>query len=288
MSDRNASGAVGAVQTPSRKEHLSRLSYELTDLSLMECFHEATKYYPETIDADLPRIVAYLTERRAMLEVSRNRKNYRYSPKIRLPASQPSNVTLERCLAQRRTCKVYSAAGAGLETMSSILFDALAPTREYLLSKEDDYHLKVRPYASGGALYPIEVYAMLFNVRDLPALVTHYDPFNHCLDVIAPSKREDILRACNDLDGQLAAAAGIIILTGVLERTTVKYGLRGYRFALLEAGEIAQNLSLCAVAHRLGTLPWGGYEDDMVADLLHIDSVNEVVFHCMALGEPAA
>jgi SagB-type dehydrogenase family enzyme len=287
MNDRLATLPVGG-ETPSRKKHLSRITYDLADLSLMECFHEATKYWSETIDADLPRIMAYLTEQRAMLEVTRNRKNYRYSPRIRLPAPRPCSATLEKCLAQRRTFHEYAAAPVALATVASVLFDALAPTREFLLSKEHDYRLKVRPYASGGGLYPIEIYPMLFNVGDLPALVTHYDPLKHCLDVISPSTREEILSACNDVGGQLAAAAGVIVLTGVLERTTVKYGLRGYRFALLETGEIAQNLSLCAVAHRLGTLPWGGYDDDRVADLLHIDNVGEVVFHCMAFGEPTA
>jgi SagB-type dehydrogenase family enzyme len=277
--------AEAPMSEPSRIErHLSPVSYRLPDCSTMEIFHESTKLSPATMDIDLPRIVAYLTQRRAMLEVSRNRKTYRYSPAIDLPPARESGSSLQRCLSQRRTERAFAAKPLALGKMSSVLHDAIAPTCERLLSREDDCRLRLRPYASGGGLYPVEAYALLLDIEGMSSQVTHYDPFAHRLDVLAEVPREGILHAVNDLDGQLAASGFIVVLTAVMERTTVKYGMRGYRFALIEAGEVTQNLSLCAVAHRLATLPWGGYHDDQVADLLRIDNVSEVVLHCLAVG----
>ena len=44
-------------------------------------------------------------------------------------------------------------------------------------------------------------------------------------------------------------------------RTRFKYGLRGYRFALLEAGHVMQNAVLAAAALALPALPVGGFYD---------------------------
>lgn len=274
------------MKSLSRKKYIMGLSYELDDLSLMEEFHEATKFYSgSTISVGLPRIIAYLTDQRAALETTCNRKSYRYSPKIALPTPASNTMSLEKCLTRRRTAQRYKGSPMSLDTLSAILYDAIAPTQEHSLSNEQNYVLKKRPYPSGGGLYPIEVYPILLNVADQPVLVTHYDPFTHSLNVIAESDREEILRVCNDVDNRLGASSVIFLFTSVMERTTVKYSMRGYRFALLEAGHIAQNLSLCAVSNGVGTLPWGGYADDEVAQLLKIDNVSEIVVHLLSTGE---
>ena len=70
-------------------------------------------------------------------------------------------------------------------------------------------------------------------------------------------------------------------------RTRFKYGLRGYRFALLEAGHAAQNLLLAATALRVPALPLGGFFDARVEALLGIDGVDESVLYGIALGGTA-
>lgn len=274
------------MKSLARSKYIMGLSYELDDLSLMEEFHEATKFFPHsTMPAALPRIAAYLTDQRAALETSRNRKVYRHSPKIVLPHPGANKMSLENCLTRRRTASRFSNAPISLETLSAILFNALAPTKEYLLSEKTGYTLMMRPYPSGGGLYPIEVYPVLLNVAGQAVQVTHYDPFEHALNVISEAERSVILHACGDVENRLGGASVIFVLTSVMERTAVKYGLRGYRFALLEAGHIAQNLSLCAVTRGMSSLPWGGYTDDDVADLLSVDNVREIVVHCLSMGE---
>jgi SagB-type dehydrogenase family enzyme len=171
---------------------------------------------------------------------------------------------------------------------SALLYRAIAPTREVTLSDEQGLRLMTRPYASGGGLYPIEIYPVLMNVAEHSVQVTHYDPFAHQLSVIGTPSRAEVLQAFGDVEERLNAASVVFVLTSVTERTAVKYGMRGYRFALLEAGQIAQNLSLCAVSEGLGSLPWGGYADDDVGRLLGIDNVREIVVHLLSIGEVAA
>jgi SagB-type dehydrogenase family enzyme len=62
-------------------------------------------------------------------------------------------------------------------------------------------------------------------------------------------------------------------LVATFARTRVKYGLRGYRFALLEAGHLAQAVITTATAIGLHTLPWGGFVDSAVDGALELDGV---------------
>mgnify|MGYP000559029437 CR=1 FL=1 len=60
--------------------------------------------------------------------------------------------------------------------------------------------------------------------------------------------------------------AAIIFITAIVERSMWKYEDRGYRYILLEAGHVAQNLNLCATAMNLGSLNLGGFFDQLWAD----------------------
>jgi SagB-type dehydrogenase family enzyme len=70
-------------------------------------------------------------------------------------------------------------------------------------------------------------------------------------------------------------------------RTRFKYGLRGYRFALLEAGHVVQNVLLACTALGLAAVPVGGFYDRPVDALLGADGVNESVVYAVSLGRPA-
>lgn len=69
-------------------------------------------------------------------------------------------------------------------------------------------------------------------------------------------------------------------------RCLEKYGARGYRLALLEAGHAAQNLLLTAVANGLAGVPWGGFFEDALAELIAADSPHEQVVAAVAIGVP--
>ena len=67
-------------------------------------------------------------------------------------------------------------------------------------------------------------------------------------------------------------------------RSRFKYGQRGYRFALLEAGHLAQNVLLAAEALDLGAAPIGGFYDRQLAEFLEIDGVNEGPLYVIPIG----
>jgi SagB-type dehydrogenase family enzyme len=272
----------------SLKPFLTTLSFPSPDVDLLDEFHAATKVTRESIATDAVWISGYLTDPRAILETGSNAKRFFLSEKIALPAPTPYEESLASALRRRASTKTFSAQGISAAELSSLLHGACGATRVSIVDPARDLRIHHRPYASGGGLYPIEIYPLLLRVDGLEPMVTHYDPVRNSLTVLRRcADPVEMLEPLSDFDGQLARAAIVVLTTAVLPRTTVKYASRGYRFALLEAGEAAQNLSLCAEAAALGTLPWGGYFDDEVATLLKINGVDETVVHCLAIGHPS-
>jgi SagB-type dehydrogenase family enzyme len=79
-------------------------------------------------------------------------------------------------------------------------------------------------------------------------------------------------------------ASIVIFVTAIFERSTFKYGERGYRFVLLEAGHVAQNVSLAATGLGLGAINIGGYFDRDMDRVLGLDGVRHSTVYLVAIG----
>jgi SagB-type dehydrogenase family enzyme len=144
----------------------------------------------------------------------------------------------------------------------------------------------VRTAPSGGALYPIEIYPVVISVKGVEPGLYHYAVDRHGLELILPGRLEKRLSEITFDDGTFSRASVAFILTGVFGRPHFKYGERGYRFALLEAGHICQNLLLAATSLRLGAVAVGGFIDDELNELLDLDGIDESAVYLIAAGHP--
>ena len=66
----------------------------------------------------------------------------------------------------------------------------------------------------------------------------------------------------------LAKAAVVFVFAAVYERTTVKYGDRGFRYVHMDVAYASENLHLQAVALNLGTVVMGAFHDDKVQKVI--------------------
>ena len=80
----------------------------------------------------------------------------------------------------------------------------------------------------------------------------------------------------------------IVFITAVFERSVFKYGDRGYRFVLLEAGHVAQNINLAVTALGLGCVNIGGFFDRDIDEFLGIDGLTHSSVYLMAIGKAMA
>jgi len=143
-----------------------------------------------------------------------------------------------------------------------------------------------RAQASGGARFPIEVYPIVFRSGgDLKAGLYHYNVKDHVLDVLWGREFSDADISQIFTYPWVKDAAVGIVMTAVFWRNQNKYGERGYRYILLEAGHIGQNLYLVSEALGLKCCALGGTRDENLEKLLDIDGITESVVYGLALGK---
>lgn len=124
--------------------------------------------------------------------------------------------------------------------------------------------LEHRAYPSAGATYVTEVFCIAFNVEGYSGKTIYYDPEKHGAVVIsnaAPSWKDASQSLNMNVDGEPNL---LLIIATFPKRATDKYGDRGGRFALLEAGAAMQQLSLqIAGSSKLKGVAVGGMLDEV-------------------------
>lgn len=250
-----------------------------------ELFHETTKYDRFNINNFTKDIVRYLSDPITMYSASRNLKAFNNSKKILLPRANLPAKTLKQSLRSRVSGRSFSSSAMTLDLVSALLYEAVGGIRKNLDAKTG-VKTVARAYPSGGGLYPIEIYLVLRRVEGLEPCIAHYSPHTHSLSIINSSIDDDYLKKILMIeDAQFCEAPLVVLFSSLAQRSTAKYGNRGYRFSLIESGHAAQNLSLSATALGLGSLAWGSYFDDEVGELICADGVSESVVHALLVGE---
>jgi SagB-type dehydrogenase family enzyme len=83
----------------------------------------------------------------------------------------------------------------------------------------------------------------------------------------------------------ISLAPVTIAISGIFERSMLKYGERGVRYVFMEAGHAAQNIHLQAVSLNLGTVVIGAFRDDQVKSVLGLQP-DESPLLLMPAGKP--
>jgi len=201
---------------------------------------------------------------------------------VSLPA--PEGSALLELLAARESCREYELRNMPLETLSTILKCAYGITRTFQLPKVGGAYFRTVP--SAGGLFPLEVYVLAREVNGVIDGIYHYSLRDHSLALLREGRWFAELDRVMIPAPFIRNANLIFFLSAVFKRTQKKYGPRGYRYILLEAGHVAQNLCLVATEQKLGSLCMGGYSDSKLNRFLGFDGVDEAVVYSVAVGYP--
>jgi SagB-type dehydrogenase family enzyme len=179
---------------------------------------------------------------------------------VELPRAPGVRGELQAALRNRRSRRAYSPEPLTLEDLSELLWSAQGITSA----------LGQRTAPSAGALYPLELHLLAGHVNDLPAGFYDYDRARHVLlERHSGDRRSDLAGAAHDQDCVRTASA-VLVIAGVFERTTEKYGERGVRYVHMEVGHVAQNIYLQAGSIGLGTVLVGAFDDHEVKRVLQL------------------
>lgn len=251
-----------------------------------ELFNEICKFKRYSSGADASKISAYLTRPEAILQTAANKKGLRNSKRIYLEnAVDANNESLLECLKKRRSCRDFSSKALSLEELSAILSGGVGLNGISNPVGYPDLDIFMRPYPSGGGLYPIEVYAIGLNIKGKEPFIAHYSCSENSLSMLDESaSRKSIESAFMLSTEQLRNVPLIVVFSGVFQRTTIKYGDRGFKLALLEAGHACQNILLMCESISLGASAWSSYYDNEVDNLIGINGVDESIMHAVIIG----
>ncbi len=194
---------------------------------------------------------------------------------IQLPAPRfKSNTSIEEAICQRRTHRAYKKTPLTIKEISQLLFASQGITNK----KEG------RTIPSAGALYPLEVYLTVGNIKGILPGVYKYEPEAHQLiKILEGDKRKELLKATL-FQFWIKEAPAVIILCGVFWRRTMKYRKRGETFVFMEAGHSAQNISLQAVSLGMGLACVGGFDKKRVKKILNLGK-NETPLYLLPIGK---
>ena len=141
-----------------------------------------------------------------------------------------------------------------------------------------------RSYPSSGALYPIEVYPVVHNVEGVDPGIYHYDVRRHALERLAAGDFRDTVVRQALLQEFLGEAGAVLFVSVIFQRMRFKYQDRTYRYGLIEAGHVGQNVYLAAASAGLGACAVGAFLDDDMNDMLGIDGREEAVVYMLGVG----
>lgn len=206
-------------------------------------------------------------------------KAYERLPKIVLPADGVIRADLLATIQNRQSGRTFAGEPISLADMGLLLKYSCGNLK---LASDGKSMRRAQP--SGGARFPIEIYPLVFHGNaDIPAGLYHYNVKMHALDVLWD---KDFFGEGDSLFTYAWAkdAACVFLMTAVFRRNQMKYGERGYRYILLEAGHIAQNLALVATALNMQYCPIGGTRDEALEKVLDIDGSHESLVYAVAAG----
>lgn len=211
-------------------------------------------------------------------------KGYR---SIALPLENPLPPRgLAETLLGRRSTRRFDRQPLTLSEISAVLYYSAAVTSSSVDGDGITWGFRCAP--SGGALYPIDLYCAVQHVTGLEEGLYTYVPQPHSLQVLSARPVREALGAATFLNETVSAAGATLLMVANFPRTKFKYGERGYRFALLEAGHIAQNMLLVAESLTLGALALGGFVDDRLNALVEADGCDRAVVYAILVGRRTA
>ncbi len=246
---------------------------------LASLYHENTKITA----ANLPEIEARIND------ATRDPEHLRPCPAIH-PSSKQIRLRhqrwpwgLDRLIRRRRTIRSFGTGAISLRALSRILCNASGVTQTNSGSHQLlPWPLRATP--SAGAIYPLEITVAAMKVKGLEEGVYRYQLYEDSLELLGLGISYDRLTSALLHPDLVETAAIVLAISADWGRMVTKYGDRGYRYVLLEAGHLAQNVLLTCTAMGIAAVPIGGFVDDECGLLFGHQPPEQKLLYAVLIG----
>ncbi|MDP3948790.1 MAG: SagB/ThcOx family dehydrogenase [bacterium] len=206
-------------------------------------------------------------------------KTYPRLKQVALPPPELENVPLKEAILKRKSSRDFSDEPLTLQEISTLLFFGGGLTE---LAENMEYSSR-RTYPSGGARYPIEIYFVARNIKDLTPGFYHYNVRAHSLELLGETDKEDESKFFHYDFAD--SAPGVFVFAIIPERSTRKYGNFGLKLGLIEAGHISENIYLISPVLGIKCCALGGLDEDKAVEAFDLDLEEEIPFYALAVGK---
>jgi SagB-type dehydrogenase family enzyme len=188
---------------------------------------------------------------------------------IDLPAPKfEGKVSVEQALLMRRSVKEYRDEPLSLADVAQLLWAAQG------INRPETSH---RTVPSAGSTYPIDVYAIVADVKGIEKAAYQYKPEEHRLAKVKEGDVVAELAAALEQDW-VGKAPLVIVFVAVWERGTSRFGDEGIKYSHMEVGHASQNVYLQAAALNLGTRVIGGAREEPIRKVLDIPAAHSPLY----------
>jgi SagB-type dehydrogenase family enzyme len=257
---------------------------------ILEVAHDLTKL--RRLDVGGMRESIRLFEDPSMQECLHSHdREFPLHPEIKIPEPVIPDCEFGALVRRRRSVREFTGESLGRSALSTLLFGAVGETGRTVIGSAGSRPVSVslRSIPSGGALHPTEMFVAIVKKDELLPGIYHYHVPAHTLEQVKPMGESELDQLFGALPihpqiVNLTEASAIFFICSKFWRARAKYGPRGYRWCLVEAGAACQNLGLTAVALGLGHVVLGGFYDEEIHAWLEIDGIEEAVIVAVAVG----
>ena len=277
---------------PMKKDKLSEL---IKEFKLSQLFQEKTKIIEFTKQHSYDDLMKV------------HFKSYPRFDKVKLSKKiEKSKISLEEVITKRKSFREFKGKPISKEEISKLLFlsagikemrknaaTELRYSLEYpftiqevpVENVKDVWDTSRRSYPSAGARYPLEIYPVILRSDEIKPGIYHYNVKEHTLELIKTGDFGDLMTELCNGQKWVKDASIVLLISAVFSRTQNKYGDRGYRYILFDAGHLGQNIYLTVNSMNLGCCAIGGFKDDEINELLRLNFIEESVIYIFCIGE---
>jgi SagB-type dehydrogenase family enzyme len=192
-------------------------------------------------------------------------------------APSPLSEDYLSLLMQRRSRRSFSRRSLSRQELSALLWASQGVT-------ESIQGILLRTAPSAGALHPLETYCVLERVEELPRGVYHLNVRDFTLELLREGSFGSEIGSAALGQTFMGEAAAVVGWSAVLRRNMAKYGHRGLRYIMMDAGHACQNLLLAAEGLGLNGCPVAAFLDDEMNRVFDLDGEQESMIYTVAVG----
>jgi len=210
-----------------------------------------------------------------------------YDPKaalISLPDPTSCSLVASDFLAiveSRESRRKYTDEALSLVELSYLLW-----TTQGVKSVNETQTFTKRLVPSAGARHPFETYLLINRVEGIEPGLYRYLALEHKLLLV--NAAEDINQKITEASlkqKQVQNSAVTFCWVADIARTYWRYNERSFRYIMLDAGHVCQNLYLAAETIHCGVCAIAAYDDDLMNNALGVDGEHQFTAYLASLGK---